>query len=43
VIDITKDSMTSLEADKPTTASIVVDRILAEAVSDELKCNREHG
>jgi len=42
VIDITRASMTSLETDKPTTASIVVDRILAEAVSDVLKCNQAH-
>jgi len=40
VIDITKASMTSIEIDKPTTASIVVDRILAETVSDVLKCNQ---
>jgi cytidylate kinase len=30
----------SLETDQPTTASIVVDRILAETVSDVLKCNQ---
>jgi len=42
VIDITKASMTSIEIDKPTTASIVVDRILAETVSDVLKCNQVH-
>jgi cytidylate kinase len=42
VIEITKASMTSLETDKPTTASIVVDRILAETVSDGLKCNQVH-
>jgi len=42
VTDITKASMTSLEIDKPTTASIEVDRILADAVSDVLKCNQVH-
>ena len=42
VIDLTKASMTSPEPDKPTTASIAVDRILAETVSDLLKCNQVH-
>jgi cytidylate kinase len=42
VIDITKASMTGLETDQPTTDSIVVDRILAGAVSDALKCNQAH-
>jgi len=42
VTDIAKASMTSLEIDKPTTASIEVDRILADAVSDVLKCNQVH-
>ena len=42
VTDIAKASMTSLEIDKPTTAYIEVDRILADAVSDVLKCNQVH-
>ena len=33
---------TSLEIEKPTVASMVVDRILAEAVSDVLKCQKTH-
>ena len=42
LIDMTKASKTNLETDKPTTASIVVDRILAETVSDVLQCNQTH-
>ena len=42
VADIAKAPVTSLEIDKPTTTSIVVDRILAEAVSDVLKCDQVH-
>ena len=42
VIDVAKAPITSLETDKPTTDSIVVDRILAEAVSEVLKCNQTH-
>ena len=42
VIEAAKASMTSLEMDKPTTASIVVDHILADAVSEVLKCNQTH-
>ncbi len=39
LIDMVTDPMPSLEIDKPTTASIVVDRILADTVSDVLMCN----
>lgn len=42
VIDVAKTSVTSLETDKPTTSSIVVDRILADAVSETLKCSQTH-
>ena len=42
VIEAAKASMTSLEMDKPTTASIVVDHILADAVSEVLKCDQMH-
>ena len=42
VIDVAKTSVTSLETNKPTTSSIVVDRILADAVSETLKCNQTH-
>ncbi len=42
IISAVKAPMTSLEIEKPTTASIVVDRILAEAVSEELKCTQAH-
>ena len=42
VIDAAKACGTSLETDKPTIASMNVDRILAEAVSDVLKCKEAH-
>jgi cytidylate kinase len=42
VVNLAQAPVTSLEIDKPTTASIVVDRILAEAVSDVLKCHQAH-
>lgn len=42
IISAVKAPITSLEIEKPTTASIVVDRILAEAVSEELKCTQSH-
>ena len=42
IVDTAKASMTGLEEDKPTTASIDVDRILAEAISEELKCKQVH-
>ena len=34
--------VTSLEIEKPTSTSIVVDRILEEAVSEELNCTQPH-
>jgi len=34
--------LTSLDAEEPMTSSIDVDRILAEAISDELKCKTVH-
>ena len=42
VVDAAKAGVTSLEADDPTTASIVVDRILEDAVSDVLGCKKGH-
>ena len=42
MVDVVKAPVTGLEIDKPTTTSIVVDRILAEAVSDVLKCDQAH-
>jgi len=42
IVDAAKASMISPDEDKPTTAAIEVDRILAEAVSDELKCKQDH-
>ena len=42
VIGMANAPMTNLETDKPTTASIEVDRILKNAVSEVLKCNQTH-
>ena len=42
IVDTAQASMPGLEEDKPVTASIDVDRILAEAVSEELKCGQAH-
>ena len=42
VVNAAQAPMTSLEIDKPTTASIVVDRILAEAIAAVLKCDQTH-
>jgi len=42
VVEAAKTSISRLESDKPTTASIEVDRIMAEAVSEELKCHQTH-
>lgn len=42
VVEAAKTSVSRLESDKPTTASIEVDRIMAEAVSEELKCRQTH-
>jgi len=42
VIDAANIFVSSMEIGKPTTASIEVDRILADAVSDALKCNQLH-
>ena len=43
VIDGVKAFTTGPETDGPATASIVVDRILAESVSEVLGCNKAHG
>jgi cytidylate kinase len=43
VIDAAKAAKTSFETHKLTTASIEVDRIMAEAVTDVLKCTQVHG
>jgi cytidylate kinase len=42
VVDAAKTFVNNMEIGKPTTASIKVDRILAEAVSDELGCKETH-
>ena len=42
VIEGVKAFMSGRETDQPAIASLVVDRILAESVSDELKCKKEH-
>ena len=42
LIDIAKVPVSSFEIDKPTTDSIVVDRILAETVSEVLNCDHAH-
>jgi cytidylate kinase len=42
VVNVAKAPVTSLEIDKPTTTSIIVDRILAQAVSDVLECDQAH-
>ena len=43
VIDAAKALTDNLEEDKPTTESIVVDHIMAGAISDALKCHKVHG
>ena len=42
VINGVKAFMTGRETDQPTTASIVVDRVLAESVSGVLECKKTH-
>jgi cytidylate kinase len=42
VIDAAKAFVPNLEIDRPTIRSIAVDRILADAVSDVLKCKETH-
>jgi cytidylate kinase len=42
IVVAVKSPVSSLEIEKPITASIVVDRILADAVSEELKCTQSH-
>lgn len=42
IVTAAKTFVNNMENDKPTTASIKVDRILIEAVSDALKCNETH-
>jgi cytidylate kinase len=42
IIDAAKTFVNNMENDKPTTSSITVDRIMAEAVSEILKCNQQH-
>jgi cytidylate kinase len=42
VVEAARAFTTNLETDKPAIASIEVDRILAEAVSDVLKCQESH-
>jgi len=42
IVDSAKASTINLDENKPTTASIAVERIMAEAVADELKCRQVH-
>jgi cytidylate kinase len=42
VIEAANTFLNNMEIDKPTTASIVVDRIMADAVSDSLGCQKAH-
>ena len=42
VLDAAKTFVNNMEIGKPTTGSINVDRIMAEAVSEVLQCNQEH-
>jgi cytidylate kinase len=42
LVDIAKVPVSSFEIDKPITDSIVVDRILAETVSEVLNCDHAH-
>ena len=42
IIAAAKTLETNLEIDKPTVASIVVDRILADAISEVLQCQKAH-
>ena len=42
LVDIAKVPVSSFEIDKPTTDSIVVDRILTETVSEVLNCDHAH-
>lgn len=42
IVDAAKTFVNNMENDKPTTSSIKVDRILAEAVSDVLGCKETH-
>jgi cytidylate kinase len=42
VIEAAKSLPDNIEADKPTTTSIVVDHIMADAVSEVLKCDKVH-
>ena len=43
VIDAARTFVNNMDNNKPTTASIKVDRILADAVSDVLGCKETHG
>ena len=42
IVDSAKAPTSNLEENKPTTAYIEVERILAEAVAEELKCKQAH-
>ena len=43
IVDATRSFMTILEENKPTTASIEVERMMADAVAEELNCREVHG
>lgn len=42
IVNAVKSPIPSLEINKPTTTSIVIDHILAKAVSEELNCSQMH-
>ena len=42
IINAARTFETSPETDKPATASLVVDRIMADAVSEVLQCQKAH-
>jgi len=42
IVDAAKSSKANLEANKPITTSIQVDRMMAEAVAEELNCKQTH-
>jgi cytidylate kinase len=42
IVDAANTFVNNMEIGKPTTSSITVDRILADAVSEVLKCNKAH-
>jgi cytidylate kinase len=43
VVDAANTFVSNMEIGKPTTSSIEVDHIMAESISEVLKCNKSHG